>query len=354
MAARFDILLIYPCVFAWGDAVVIYHTMTGVKNVKQQAMILLIALLSFTLVLSACRQSQALLPSSPAAEGKNTSQQRDERYVLKVGYSGSLCEAPVHMAYEQGFFADEGLEVELVLIALGTGNDAITSGQTEAGFGLLSSLMQPLSNGLPIKITTGLHTGCDKILVPKDAGISTAVELDLNILYDSAIDPPYRDQYCCAAYVRENIVEQHPEIAAKYTRAMQRASAWVAENPEEASRIQVEKNYVAGDAAQNAAILSTYNYIPSVSGAYEAFGVTAHQLQELGMLEANVDVDALHTNSFAFFHDVPDTVTAWNIKGTSRAESDDQVKNLPVTNAANWASDLQQNEKKPHHEECCE
>jgi NitT/TauT family transport system substrate-binding protein len=227
---------------------------------KRKSIVFLIALLLLSLVVSGCGQTQSVAPTS-------------EGYVLKVGYSGGLCEAPVHMAYERGFFADEGLEVELILLAPGTSNDAVTAGQTEAGFGLLASLAQPLSNGLPIKITTGLHTGCDKILVPKDSGIDSAedlrgkrigvpsltsspiifakrvladagvgvtvqnmeveflvftnaelpaalekgaidaiaandptaymaaVAMDLHILYDSALDAPYKDQYCCAAYV---------------------------------------------------------------------------------------------------------------------------------------------------------
>jgi NitT/TauT family transport system substrate-binding protein len=44
------------------------------------------------------------------------------------------------------------------------------------------------------------------------------------------------------------------------------------------------------------------------AGAYDAFGITAKQLQLVEMLDVNVDVDALHQNSFAFFDDVPDTV----------------------------------------------
>ncbi|MDR2933251.1 MAG: ABC transporter substrate-binding protein [Oscillospiraceae bacterium] len=362
---------------------------------KRKVTMILITLLSLALVFSGCGQQTAApassaAPSSLAAAGdsaQNTSSESEntapenDGYVLKVGYSGSLCEAPVHIAYENGFFEEEGLTVELILLAPGTANDAVTAGKTEAGFGLLASLVQPLSNGLPIKITTGLHTGCDKILVPGDSGINTAidlrgkrigvpsltsspiifakrvladngvgvnvqnmeveflvftnaelpaalekgaidaiaandptaylaaVQLDLDILYDSSRDEPYKDQYCCSAYVRENIAAERPDIAAKYTRAMQRASAWVAENPDEATRIQVEKNYVAGDAESNAAVLKTYNYIPSVSGAYEAFGITAKKLQEVEMLDANVDVDALQQNSFAFFDDVPDTVT---------------------------------------------
>jgi NitT/TauT family transport system substrate-binding protein len=250
----------------------------------------------------------------------------------------------------------------------------------EAGFGLLASLVQPLSNGLPIKITSGLHTGCDKLLVPKDSGINkltdlkgkrigvpsmssspiifakraladagvgvseknlevefvvfsnselplalqkgaidaiaandpvayiAAKEYNLNTIADSALTPPYKDQYCCSAYVRDTLASAHPDIAAKYTRAMQKASAWVQKNQDEAAKIQVEKKYVPGNAETNAAVLKTFNYIPSVKGAYDAFGITAKQLQDVGMLDKSVDVNALHQKSFTTFKDVQDTV----------------------------------------------
>ncbi|CUH97026.1 putative secreted protein [Propionispora sp. 2/2-37] len=306
---------------------------------------------------------------------------KTEDFVLKIGYSGSLCEAPVHMAVEKGYFAEEGLKVDLIKLAPGTSFEAITAGKIDASFGLLASLMQPLSNGLPIKVTTGLHTGCDKLLVPKDSGIKTLADLkgkrigvpsmtsspiifakraladagvgvseknmqvefavfsqsdlpialkngsvdaiaindptaavaqkeyNLNTLVDSAVTEPYRQQYCCSAFVRDDIAKNHPEIAAKYTRAMQKASAWIQQNQDEAAKIQVDKKWVAGDAAFNAKVLKTYNYIPSVKGAYDAFGITAKQLQQVGMLNDSVDVEALRKNSFVFFDDVPDTVS---------------------------------------------
>ncbi|WP_040294028.1 ABC transporter substrate-binding protein [Acetonema longum] len=333
---------------------------------KPRFKMLIATMLSAALLVAGCGQKAA----APKAG----------EYVLKVGYSGSLCEGPVHMAYEKGFFAEEGLKVELIKLAPGTAFEAITAGQVEAGFGLLASLIQPLSNGLPIKITTGLHTGCDKVLVPKTSGINTAADLkgkrigvpsltsspiifakralaaagigvseknlevefvvfsnaelplalqkgaidaiaandpvasiaareyNLNTLLDSAVTAPYHEQYCCSAYVKDTLAKNNPEIAAKYTRAMQKASAYVAQHPDEVAKIQVEKKYVAGDAAFNAQVLKTFNYIPSVSGAYDAFGITAGELQKVGMLGANVDVPALQKNSFVTLPGVPDTV----------------------------------------------
>jgi NitT/TauT family transport system substrate-binding protein len=293
--------------------------------------------------------------------------------VLRVGYTGSLCEAPLHIAIEKGYFAAEGLTAEAIRLAPGTNFEAITAGKIDASFGLLATLIQPLSNGMPIKITTGLHTGCDKLLIPADSPIKTltdlrgrrigvpslnsspimftkralaangvgvsdknlqvefvvfsnaelplalqkgavdaiaandpvaaraAAEYKLTILLDSAKDAPYSSQYCCSAYISADLAASDPDTAAKYTRAMQKASAWIQNNQDETAKIQVEKNYVPGDPVFNASILKTFNYIPSVSGAYEAFAITARELKEIGILAATVDIDYLHKNSFALY-----------------------------------------------------
>lgn len=333
-------------------------------NMKKKMAVVALTVIA-SLVLTACGQK----PVTKA-----------EDFVLKIGYTGSLCEAPVHMALEKGFFEKEGLKVDLIKLAPGTNFEAITAGKIDASFGLLASLIQPLSNGLPIKITSGLHTGCDKLLVPSDSGIHSLTDLKgkrigvpsmtsspiiftkraladagvgiseknmevefavfnasdlplalkngsidaiamndptaavaqkeygLTTLADSAVTAPYKDQYCCSAYVSDNLTKEHPEIAAKYTRAMQQASAWIQKNQDETAKIQVEKKWVAGNAEFNASVLKTYNYIPSVKGAYDAFGITAKQLQQVGMLGAAVDVDTLHKNSFIKLENVQDSV----------------------------------------------
>jgi len=296
-----------------------------------------------------------------------------ENFVLNVGYMGSLCEAPLHVAYESGYFKDEGLEIEFIKLASGTAFDALTAGRIDASFNLLAAMIQPLSNGLPAKITTGLHTGCDVTLVKPNSGINKPEDLrgkkvgipsmtgsptvytkrvladhgvnitpeasevefiiynltDLPLvlangsvdaialneptssisaneygfvtLMDSAVDEGYKDQYCCVAYVSDRLVEKHKDIAEKFTRAMQKASAYVDGHQEEITKMQVEKNYVAGNAEVNAKVLKKFNYIPSVSGAIKQFGIVAPQLQEIGMLSKDVNVEALRKNSFAEF-----------------------------------------------------
>ena len=41
----------------------------------------------------------------------------------------------------------------------------------------IGKLLQPIENGLPIKFTTGLHTGCTKLLVPGDSDIKSIADL---------------------------------------------------------------------------------------------------------------------------------------------------------------------------------
>ncbi|MDR1578023.1 MAG: ABC transporter substrate-binding protein, partial [Deltaproteobacteria bacterium] len=237
---------------------------------------------------------------------------------IRVGINGNLCEGPSHIALEKGFFKEEGLDAELIRLAPGANFEAIASDKIDASFGLLATLIQPISNGLPIKITSGLHTGCDKILIKPNSNVKqladlkgkkigvpslvsspimfarralskvgvkvgdkdsevefivfTSAELplalnkgaidaisindpvasiaakenNLTIILDSAKDQPFADQYCCAAYVSATLAAKDPETAAKFTRAMQKAAAWIHHHPDETTKIQVEKKYVAG------------------------------------------------------------------------------------------------------------
>ncbi|MDR0676002.1 MAG: ABC transporter substrate-binding protein [Elusimicrobiota bacterium] len=89
---------------------------------------------------------------------------------------GGACGAPSYIAYEKGFFADEGLDVTLVSGTFETQKAGLASGKyavTNGDFQFFPSV----NEGLDIKIIGGLHQGCIKLLVPKNSNITKPEDL---------------------------------------------------------------------------------------------------------------------------------------------------------------------------------
>lgn len=313
-------------------------------------------------VLAGCGGSETA-QTGGASETAGTETAGDD-YVLKIAYNNSLCEAPIQMGVEKGFFEAEGLKFEMVKVDAAHMPEAIGSGQIDAGFGLLGKYLQPIDNGLDIKITAGIHTGCVKLLVPQDSDIKTVADLkgkkvgttglgaaaptiiarrslyhaglnasadncdvefvvyggsdlaqalangavdaiangdpqasiaekeyNLRPIIDTATDEEYKDEYCCISFVTGQLAQEHPEIAEKFTRAIMKSSQWVEENKDEVAKIQVENDWVSGDAEFNASVLNNYSYKPSLNGGYEALKATVPDLQAIGLINADRDPD---------------------------------------------------------------
>ena len=338
---------------------------------------------TLALSLSACGSSSSA--DSSAADGASDSGTTH----LRLMYSPSLCAAPMYIAIENGYFEDEGLNVEQVTVDAAHVSEAIGADQVDVGMGLIGKLLQPLENGLPIKFTTGLHTGCTKLLVPGDSDIKSITDLKgkkigvpgladaatvvskrslsaagigvteqnmevefsvysrndlpqalengavdaialgdptasiaeeqygLTALIDTATDPEYKDEYCCAAFVTSKLAAENPAAAAAFTRAVQKASQWVQENPDETAKIIVDKQYISGDVDFCAQILKTYNYQPSVQGGYDALKQNAQELTEIGILKEGTDATKFADNAYIFFDDVPDAPEASSESGTT-------------------------------------
>ena len=283
-----------------------------------------------------------------------------------------------HLRFAYGYFADENIELEQVTVDAAHVGEAIGADQVDVGMELLGKMLQPIENGLPIKFTTGVHTGCQKLLVPGNSDIKTVADLKgknigvpgladagtlitkrslnaegidisdgssevtftvfsrndlaqalqnkavdaivlgdpqaavaqdqygLTALIDTATDPEYKDEYCCAAFVTSKLAEKNPKAAAAFTRAVQKASQWVQENPDETAKIITEKEYVSGDVDFCAQILKTYNYKPSVQGGYDALKQNAEELTQIGVLKEGTDATKFADNAYIFFDDVPD------------------------------------------------
>ncbi|EHJ52238.1 ABC transporter substrate-binding protein [Streptococcus macacae] len=123
-------------------------------------------------------------------------------------------------------------------------------------------------------------------------------------LANSSTDKGFKDEYCCVAYVSNDIAKKHPAVTAKYTLAMQKATNWIQKHKEQTAAIQLDKNYVAGNKDSNLTSLNSYTFKPSYSGAYDSFDTVASDLRKIGILSDDVDLKALRTNSFLKVKDV--------------------------------------------------
>jgi NitT/TauT family transport system substrate-binding protein len=97
---------------------------------------------------------------------------------LAITAPTGVCEAPLIVAYEKGFFKEAGLNV--VLKKTGTGEDvtsAVGSGKYVASNGIFFDYLGPIYNGTPVRLSGGLHHGCLDLYVRNDGSVPTVASL---------------------------------------------------------------------------------------------------------------------------------------------------------------------------------
>jgi NitT/TauT family transport system substrate-binding protein len=96
---------------------------------------------------------------------------------IRVGYIGITCEAPIFMAVEKGFFKEEGLEVELVKCEWSKYKDVLALGGYDITHHLIMYFLKPIEQGLDVKFTAGIHTGCLRVQAAANGNIRTVQDL---------------------------------------------------------------------------------------------------------------------------------------------------------------------------------
>src|SRR5437773_479010 len=96
---------------------------------------------------------------------------------IRVGYIGLTCEAPIFTAVEKGFFKEEGLEVELVKCEWSKYKDVLALGGFDITHHLVMYFLKPLEQGLDVRFTGGIHTGCLRVQAGMKSSIHTVQDL---------------------------------------------------------------------------------------------------------------------------------------------------------------------------------
>lgn len=86
--------------------------------------------------------------------------------------------APLYVAHEQGFFAEEGLEVEFLYAAAADIVKNVAAGNVEFGFPNGDSVITARAQDIPVKVVhTTYQNGLGATIFKKDKGISTPTDL---------------------------------------------------------------------------------------------------------------------------------------------------------------------------------
>jgi NitT/TauT family transport system substrate-binding protein len=96
---------------------------------------------------------------------------------LKVAYLGLTCEGPIFAAQELGYFKEEGLDVELVKTDWDGLREGLGIGTFDANHTLIMYLLKPIEQGMDVKITAGIHTGCLRLQAAAKSDIKTVKDL---------------------------------------------------------------------------------------------------------------------------------------------------------------------------------
>lgn len=141
---------------------------------KRKLTQMMVLVLMMALLISACGKGKSSSASGTEASVGDTEYKYGQIDI--PGKDGALCGAPIYIAYEKGFFAEEGFDVNLISadtetrkIGLNNGTIPIVNGD----FQFFPSIEQ----GVNVKVVDGLHNGCIKFVVNPDSDINTAEDL---------------------------------------------------------------------------------------------------------------------------------------------------------------------------------
>lgn len=164
------------------------------------------------------------------------------------------------------------------------------------------SIQQALQNGAVDAIGLGDYKAA---IMVRDEGAK--------IIFDTSTDERLKDENCCVLYASNKAIERKPATLAKLSIAIQKASIWIAANPELSAQIQVAQGYTVGDVNVNTELLKTYQYPTSLTLLKEAVYRNFDDAKVLGLLKEDTDKNALAESSYVFLPGVSDGLSVTEI-----------------------------------------
>ncbi len=131
---------------------------------------------AFALVVASAASALAMTPEEEDAAWK-----KEPAYgkTIRIGYNGGLCLGTFGIAQMKGFYEAEGLKTEITRYQGGSSaqGDAIGTGKIDVAGDHIATLLIPAVNGVRMKFTSGIHTGCKSLCVLNDGPVKSTKDL---------------------------------------------------------------------------------------------------------------------------------------------------------------------------------
>lgn len=164
--------------------------------------------------------------------------------------------------------------------------------------------------GVPAALDNG---GVDAIGIHDPVATTAERSYNFRKILDVGTDAKFKNEYCCQAFVSGDLYKYNPEGAAAYTRAIQKAAAFIEAEPYEAAKLQIQKGYMPGPESENAQnngdILAGFNFTPSVSLGRKTFESSFKDLQKTGDIPKTLDEKEFQAKVYPTLKGVPDSYT---------------------------------------------
>ena len=109
----------------------------------------------------------------------------------------------------------------------------------------------------------------------------------------SLLDSDFQDDSCCVIAMNRSFVKENPVISKKITQAVQKAHSWMRDNPEEATKMLLERGWNAGDYDMNVMLNNSLQFGLSDELAQKSLKELISHYVRLGLITNMDDVDEI-------------------------------------------------------------